>query len=81
MSSCIFSGGPFNDTEIFGVTALNIVMVIVFTASLSKATKLPSWVLVVPVAFVLYKAFCLDTVFFNKEKTGVVSGVTRTVLM
>ncbi len=50
-------------------------MVIVFAATLSQATKLPPWLFVVPVAFVLYKAFCLDTIFFNKEKTGVVSEV------
>jgi hypothetical protein len=74
MSSCIF---PFkNDFERFGLAALNIVMVIIFTATLSKATKLPPWVLVVPVAFTLYKVFCLDTIFFNQEKTGIVTGVT-----
>jgi hypothetical protein len=73
MSSCIF---PFkNDIERFGLAALNIVMVIVFTATLSKATKLPPWLVVVPVAFALYKVFCLDTIFFNKEKTGIVSEV------
>ena len=71
--SCVMI--PFNNFERFGLSALNIVMVIVFTATISKATKLPPWLLVVPVTFVLYKAFCLDTIFFNKEKTGIVSGV------
>lgn len=55
-------------------------MVIVFTATISKATKLPPWLVIVPVAFVLFKAFCLDTIFFNKEKTGVVSEVTSFIL-
>ena len=71
MSSCIFPEGTFNNYEIFGVSAL----VIVFTATISKATKLPPWLVILPVAFVLYKAFCLDTIFFNKEKTGIVSEV------
>lgn len=75
MSSCIFPEGSFDNYEIFGISALNIVMVIVFAATLSQATKLPPWLFVIPVAFVLYKAFCLDTIFFNKEKTGVVSEV------
>jgi hypothetical protein len=68
---CIFPEGTFNNYEIFGVSAL----VIVFTATISKATKLPPWLVILPVAFVLYKAFCLDTIFFNKEKTGIVSEV------
>ena len=76
--SCIFSDSPFNSKlEIFG---LNIVMVISFTSILSQMTKLPQWLFVVPVAFVLYKMFCLDTVFFNKEKTGLVSGVYHTIV-
>ena len=72
MSSCIFT---FNNYELFGVSVLNIVMIIVFTTTLSKSTGLPQWLFVVPVAFVLYKSFCLDTIFFNKQKTGVVSEV------
>jgi type IV secretory pathway VirB3-like protein len=80
MSSCIFPEGYFENYEIFGISALNIVMVIVFTATISKATKLPPWLVIVPVAFVLFKAFCLDTIFFNKEKTGVVSEVTSFIL-
>lgn len=77
MSPCIF---PFkNDFEKFGLAALNIVMVIIFTATLSQATKIPSWVLVVPVAFALYKVFCLDTIFFNQEKTGIVTGVVSRI--
>lgn len=75
--SCIFSNSPFSTIEIFG---LNIVMIIAFTSALSKLTKLPQWLFVVPVAFVLYKAFCLDTVFFNKEKTGIVSGVYQSIV-
>lgn len=78
---CIFPEGSFNNYEKFGVSALNIVMVIVFTATLSKATKLPPWLVIIPVAFVLYKAFCLDTIFFNKEKTGIVSEVKGLLLV
>lgn len=63
--------------ETFG---LNVVMVIALSASLGQATKLPQWLFVVPVAFGLYKLFRLDTVFFNKEKTGIVSGVYRTIV-
>jgi hypothetical protein len=74
-SSCVFPYGPFNQVEIFGLSALNIVMMIIFTTYLNRVTKIPSWILIVPVAFVLYKAFCLDTIFFNREKTGAVSGV------
>lgn len=73
MSSC---KGSFNEIEIYGLSALNIVMVIVFTAVIHRATKIPQWVLVVPVAFVLFKLLCLDTIFFNAEKTGIVSGVS-----
>jgi hypothetical protein len=77
MSACII---PFeNDFDRFGIASLNIVMVIVFTSSLSKLTKIPNWVLVVPVAFALYKAFCLDTLFFNKENTGIVTGVVSKI--
>ena len=80
-SSCIFSDSPpFNNFEKFGLSALNIIMVIVFTATLSKATKLHQWLVIVPVAFVLYKVFCLDTIFFNTEKTGVVSGVVGKIV-
>ena len=68
--------GPFNEIEIYGITALNIVMVIVFTTVLHRATKIPQWALVVPVAFVLFKLLCLDTIFFNTEKTGIVSGIS-----
>lgn len=74
-SSCVFSDGPFNRTEIFGLSALNIVMMIIVVKYFNKVTGIPAWILIVPVAFVLYKIFCLDTIFFNSEKTGAVSGV------
>jgi hypothetical protein len=54
-------------------------MIIVFTASLHRLTGIPNWILVVPVAFALFKAFCLDTLFFNKEKTGIVTGVVSKI--
>lgn len=78
-STCIFPESPFNKIEVFGISAINIVMIIVFTASLHRLTGIPNWILVVPVAFALFKAFCLDTLFFNKEKTGIVSGVLQKV--
>lgn len=70
---CIFKFE--SDYEKFGLAALNIVMVVVFTGTVSKATKLPTWLVVIPVAFILYKLFCLDTIFFNTEKTGIVNGI------
>jgi len=79
-SSCIFpEGGPFNKTGIFGLSAINIVMMIIIVSYLNRVTKIPAWILAVPVAFVLYKTFCLDSVFFNREKTGAVSGVLSSV--
>lgn len=77
--TCIFPDGPFNKIELFGLSALNIVMMIIMVAYFNKMTGIPAWVLVVPVAFLLYKAFCLDTIFFNREKTGAVSGVLKNV--
>lgn len=71
--------GPFNQTVIYGLPALNIVTIIIGVSIVSKYIKVPSWILVIPVAFVLYKLFCLNSIFFNTEKTGVVSGVLRTL--
>jgi hypothetical protein len=61
----------------YGLSVMNIVMMIILVAYFNKATGIPAWILIVPVAFVLYKAFCLDTIFFNREKTGAVSGVLK----
>lgn len=73
MSGCI-TEGPFNKTTMYGgIPGLNIVMIIIFTSIVSRYLKLPNWVVIVPVAFVLYKAFCLNSIFFNQEKTGLVS--------
>ena len=76
-STCIFPEGPFNKIEMYGLSVMNIVMMIILVAYFNKATGIPAWILIVPVAFVLYKAFCLDTIFFNREKTGAVSGVLK----
>lgn len=70
-SSCIFV--LKNNFEKFGIVVLNIVTIIAFTESLSKFTKIPNWLLVIPIAYIFYKLFCLDTIFFNEEKTGIVS--------
>lgn len=67
------------DIYFFGVSVLSIVVMIVFTTTISKLTKIPPWVVVVPVAFALYKVVSLDTIFFNQEKTGIVSGVLQKV--
>ena len=58
--SCL-AEGPFNKTSVYGIPALNIVMIIVSVTLLSNFIKVPSWLLVIPVAFVLFKFFCLNT--------------------
>ena len=78
MTTC-FVEGPFNQTVVYGLPALNIVAIIIGVSIVSKYIKVPAWVLVIPVAFALYKIFCLNSIFFNTEKTGVVSGVLRTL--
>ena len=70
--SCL-TEGPFNKTNVYGIPALNIVMIIISVTLISKYLKVPPWILVVPVAFVLFKLFCLNTIFFNQEKKGIVS--------
>lgn len=73
MSGCI-TEGPFNQTTMYGgIPGLNIAMIIIFTSIVSRYLKLPNWLVIVPVAFVLYKAFCLNSLFFNQEKTGLVT--------
>lgn len=52
-----------------------IVLVIVTVAVLNEKTDIPTWLLIIPVTFLLYKILCLDSIFFNKEKTGIVSMV------
>ena len=73
MSGCI-TEGPFNRTTMYGgVPVLNITMIIVFTSIVSRYMNLPNWLFIIPVAFVLYKVFCLNSIFFNQDKTGLVS--------
>lgn len=48
------------------------VLAIVLVISLSQTYKLPGWLIVVPVTFVLFVLFGINTLFFNKEKTGLV---------
>lgn len=71
--------GPFNRTEVYGIPAFNIVSIIIFTSIVSKHFDLPNWIFIIPVAFVLYKVFCINSVFFNQENSGVVSRVVTSV--
>lgn len=73
------SEGPFNRTEIYGIPAFNIVSIIIFSSIVSKHFNLPNWLFIIPTAFVLYKVFCINSIFFNQEKTGVVSKVVSSV--
>jgi hypothetical protein len=78
--SCIVEG-PFNQTTMYGgIPGLNIVMIIISVTILAKYTKIPGWVLVIPVAFALYKLVCLNSVFFNQQKTGIVSSVSKQII-
>lgn len=67
------SEGPFNRTEVYGIPAFNIVSIIIFTSIVSKHFKIPNWIFIIPVAFVLYKVFCINSIFFNQDNTGLVS--------
>ena len=53
----------------YEVPVISIVLVI----ALSQMYKIPPWLIVVPVAFVLFTLFKIETLFFNEEKTGLVS--------
>jgi hypothetical protein len=55
-------------------------MIIISVTIFAKYTKLPGWVLVFPVAFALYKLVCLNSVFFNQQKTGIVSSVSKQII-
>jgi hypothetical protein len=78
--SCLLKG-PFNETTMYGgIPALNIVMIIISVSILSKYVNVPGWVFVIPVAFVLYKLLCLNSVFFNQQKTGIVSKVRDKII-
>lgn len=77
--SCIIEG-PFNETTMYGgIPGLNIVMIIISVTILGRYINVPGWVLVIPAAFVLYKIFCINSVFFNEQKTGIVSSVLKQV--
>lgn len=55
----------------YDVPVISIVLVI----ALSKMYKVPGWLIVVPITFVLFTLFKINTLFFNEEKTGLVSRV------
>lgn len=55
----------------YDVPVLSLVLVV----ALSKMYKVPGWLIVIPVAFVLFTLFKINTLFFNEEKTGLVSRV------
>ena len=48
------------------------ILAIVLVIALSQTYKLPGWLIVVPVTFVLFLLFGINTLFFNDEKTGLV---------
>ena len=48
-------------------------LAVILVIALSKHYKVPGWLIVVPVTFVLFLLFGINTLFFNKEKTGIVS--------
>ena len=56
---------------LYEVPVLSIVLVI----ALSNMYKIPPWLIAIPVAFVLFVLFRVETLFFNEEKTGLVSRV------
>ncbi len=56
---------------LYEVPVLSIVLVI----ALSNMYKVPPWLIAIPVAFVLFALFRVETLFFNEEKTGIVSRV------
>jgi hypothetical protein len=49
------------------------ILAIVLVIAISQHYKVPGWLVVVPVTFVLFTLFQINTLFFNKEKTGLVS--------
>lgn len=53
----------------YEVPVISIVLVI----ALSQMYKIPPWLIAVPVAFALFTLFKIETLFFNEEKTGLVS--------
>ena len=56
----------------YDIPVISVVLVI----ALSQMYKVPSWLIVVPVTFVLFTLFKINTLFFNEEKTGLVSRLT-----
>ena len=52
------------------------VISIVLVIALSKMYKVPGWLIVVPITFLLFTLFKMNTLFFNEEKTGLVSRVS-----
>lgn len=49
------------------------IIAIVLVIALSSRYRIPGWILVIPVTFVLFMLFGINTLFFNDEKTGLVS--------
>ncbi len=78
MKDCIVKG-PFNEKTIYGIPAFNIATMIIFSGIVAKYFGVHTALITVPVAFVLYKVFCINTLFFSSQKTGVVSEVWNRV--
>lgn len=49
------------------------IIALVLVIALSQKYKVPGWLLIVPVTFTLFVLFGINTLFFNDEKTGLVS--------
>jgi hypothetical protein len=49
------------------------VIAIVLVMALAQRYKVPGWILVVPVTFVLFVLYGINTFFFNEQKTGLVN--------
>lgn len=57
----------------------NIAIVIILTKTISDYTRLPLWIVIIPVTYVIFSFFSIDSIFFNKKKEGVVDIVSNEI--
>ncbi len=65
MDNCLFKG-PFNEKIVYGVPALNIVIVIITVTLATKRfglTKVGAFLFTFVIAYGLYKVLCINTLF------------------
>lgn len=70
---CLFKG-PFNETTWFGIPGLNIAMLVIFSGIVAKTYKLNqvgAFLFTFIVGFVLYKLFCINTIFSEVIVDGI----------